>query len=86
MTSSESNEHAEPRPGESPEQIAAEIRATRRELAQTVDALVEKTDVRRQARKTAVRTRLRLHDGLSRTRLRIRAFGARLRAGRGAGR
>ena len=34
-----SSEDAEPRPGESPEHIAAEIRATRRALAQTVDAL-----------------------------------------------
>ena len=47
-----SSDDAKPRPGESPEQLAAEIRVTRRELAQTVDALVEKTDLRRQARKT----------------------------------
>lgn len=81
-----SSDDAKPRPGESPEQLAAEIRVTRRELAQTVDALVEKTDLRRQARKTAVRTRLRLHDGLSRTGLRLRALGSRLRSRRGAGR
>lgn len=79
-----SDDDAKPGSGQSPEQIAAEIRETRRELAQTVDALVEKTDVRRQARKTAVRTRLRLHDGLSRTRLRVAALGAKLRRpGRG---
>ena len=69
------NEDAKPRPGESPEQLAAEISATRRELAETVDALVEKADVRRQARKTAVRLRLRMHDGLVRARQELRSLG-----------
>jgi hypothetical protein len=79
-----SDDDAKPESGETPEQIAAEIRETRRELARTVDALVEKADVRRQARKTAVRTRLRLHDGVARTRLRVAALGAKLKPSRGS--
>jgi hypothetical protein len=69
------SEDAKPRSGESPEQLAAEISATRRELAETVDALVEKTDVRRQAHRAAVRVGLLLHDGLVRARQELRAVG-----------
>jgi uncharacterized protein DUF3618 len=50
-------------------QIADEIRVTRRELAETVSALVEKTDVRRQASKGIVRLRMRIHDSLAHVRM-----------------
>ena len=54
---------------EDSQQIADEIRVTRRELAETVSALVEKTDVRRQASKGIVRLRTRIHDSLARVRM-----------------
>jgi len=54
---------------EDSQQIADEIRVTRRELAETVSALVEKTDVRRQASKGIVRLRMRIHDSLARVRM-----------------
>jgi hypothetical protein len=50
---------------EDSEQLAADIRATRRELAETVSALVEMTDVRRQARKGITRLRKRIHGLLA---------------------
>jgi Protein of unknown function (DUF3618) len=54
---------------EDAEQLAQDIQVTRRELAETVSALVEKTDVRRQAAKGIVRLRLRIHDSLARARM-----------------
>lgn len=54
---------------EDSQQIADEIRVTRRELAETVSALVEKADVRRQAGKGIVRLRMRIHDSLARVRM-----------------
>jgi Protein of unknown function (DUF3618) len=53
---------------EDAEQLSQDIQVTRRELAETVSALVEKTDVRRQAGKGIVRLRMRIHDSLARAR------------------
>jgi hypothetical protein len=62
---------------ENAEQLAQDIQLTRRELAETVSALVEKTDVRRQAGRGFVRLRLRIHDSLARVRLASRQLTVR---------
>jgi Protein of unknown function (DUF3618) len=62
---------------ENAEQLAQDIQATRHELAETVSALVEKTDVRRQATKGLVRLRLRLQESLARARVASRQLTAR---------
>lgn len=68
-----------PRPGESAEQLAAEIRATRRSLAATVEALAARTDVSSRARAELERRRRRLREAIDRMRVRARALLRRLR-------
>jgi Protein of unknown function (DUF3618) len=62
---------------EDAEQLSQDIQVTRRELAETVSALVEKTDVRRQASKGIVRLRMRIHDSLARARMASRQLTVR---------
>jgi hypothetical protein len=90
----EHGDRGEPGRRESAQEIAADIRATRHELARTIEALADRTDPRRQAHRMLINSRIRVHDALSRARLRLRANLARARrrpagpagpAGRGGG-
>jgi hypothetical protein len=51
-----------PRPGESVEELAADIRDTRRRLAATVEALAERADLGARARAAMERRRARLRE------------------------
>lgn len=63
--------------GASPEALAADIRATRRELAATVEALAGKTDVRARLRTTARRRRAWAREVLETARARARSLARR---------
>jgi hypothetical protein len=59
---------AEPTPPTDAETVRADIEATRAELAQTVDALHHKLDVKAQAAAKVADARMKLNDGVARAR------------------